>query len=113
MNSEEEASYRLTLAEGYLKRAQEAATHKDYLSVISNSQLAVENSAKTIISCFRIPSWSHDPSGELLEVEEENRDKIQQRIGSDILNDFKILALFCRDLAPEHGRMYVLRRPEP
>ncbi|MEX2706848.1 MAG: hypothetical protein Q6352_016575 [Candidatus Freyrarchaeum guaymaensis] len=48
MNSEEEASYRLTLAEGYLKRAQDAATHKDYLSVISNSQLAVENSAKTI-----------------------------------------------------------------
>ncbi|MEM2144330.1 MAG: HEPN domain-containing protein [Candidatus Jordarchaeaceae archaeon] len=105
MNSEEEAKYRLTLAEGYLRRAEEALTREDHFAVISNSQLAVENSAKAVISCFRIPSWSHDPSSELLEVIEENRDKIEKRINSSIFHGLSTLASYSRNLAPEHGRM--------
>lgn len=105
MNSEEEAKYRISLAEGYLKRAEAAAKRKDHLAVISNSQQAVENSAKAIISCFRIPSWSHDPSNELSEVMEDNRDKIEEKIGTSIFQDVNTLALYSRNLAPEHGRM--------
>lgn len=105
LSSEEEAKYRLTLAEGYLKRAEEAAKHQDHLAVISNSQQAVEKSAKAIISCFRIPSWSHDPSDELSEVMEDNRDKIEEKIGANIFQDINTLAMYSRNLAPEHGRM--------
>nr|MDO8082204.1 HEPN domain-containing protein [Candidatus Freyarchaeota archaeon] len=105
MNSEEEAKYRLSLGEGYLKRAEEAAKHKDHLAVISNSQQAVENSAKAVISCFRIPSWSHDPSSELSEVIEDKRDKIEEKIGANTFRDINTLALYSHNLAPEHGRM--------
>lgn len=105
MNSEEEAKYRLTLADGYLRRAEEASTRGDHFSVISNSQLAVENSAKSVISCFRIPSWSHDPSSELLEVIEENKDKIEKRIEINVYHELSTLASHSSDLAPEHGRM--------
>lgn len=105
MNSEEEAKYRLTLAQGYLKRAEEASKHGDHLAVISNSQLSVENSAKAVISCFRIPSWSHDPSNELLEVTESNRDKIEKRTGINVYHALSTLASYSSNLAPEHGRM--------
>jgi len=105
LNSEEEAKYRLILAEGYLRRAEEALIREDHFAVISNSQLAVENSAKAVISCFRIPSWSHDPSNELLEVIEENRDNIEKRINANIFQELNNLASYAHNLAPEHGRM--------
>ncbi|MBS7249908.1 MAG: HEPN domain-containing protein [Candidatus Freyarchaeota archaeon] len=105
MNSEEEAKYRLTLAQGYLERAEEASKRGDHLAVISNSQLSVENSAKAVISCFRIPSWSHDPSSELLEVTENNRDKIEKRTGVNVYHALSTLASYSSNLAPEHGRM--------
>jgi HEPN domain-containing protein len=111
LNSEEEAKYRISLAAGYLKRAEAAAKRKDHLAVISNSQQAVENSAKAVISCFRIPSWSHDPSNELSEVMEDNRDKIEEKIGASIFQDINTLALYSRNLAPEWDN--VLWRPQP
>ncbi len=59
------------------------------------SQLAVENTAKAVIAVARIPSWSHDPSSELLEI----MDKLPK-------NKWKMieeLAKLVHELAPEHG----------
>lgn len=36
--------------------------------VVASSQLCAEGSAKAVISFFKIPSWSHDPSQELIDL---------------------------------------------
>jgi len=78
LNPKGEALYRLELAGGYLERARKALALGDFADVMAEAQLSVENSAKAVISCFRIPSWSHDPSEELLDVMGENQPKIIQ-----------------------------------
>lgn len=72
-------------------------------SVLS-AQLSVENSAKAIISCFKIPSWLHDPSTEMRELIEEQRGNIKDRLGEDAINPLGRVADAARELAPEHGR---------
>ncbi|MBS7654151.1 HEPN domain-containing protein [Candidatus Bathyarchaeota archaeon] len=91
-----EVKYRLKLAERYLIEARRAYRRRDYRETISYSQLSAENSAKTIIAVFRIPSWSHDPSGELLDLLENLPENIRE-------NTIEI-AEAARALAPEHGR---------
>ena len=78
LQSEEETRYRLTLAEGYLERARKALASEDFSDTVSEAQLCVENAAKAVVSCFRIPGWSHDPSAELREVLESNQLEIKK-----------------------------------
>jgi len=91
-----EVSYRLRLAELYLKDAEDAYEHKDYRRAVASSQLSVENAAKAVIAFFRIPSWSHDPSYELREL----LDSIPERVKRLAVE----LADMAETLAPEHGR---------
>jgi len=102
LNFKDEAYYRLELAQGYLERARKALQRGDNDECISNSQLSVENSAKAVISCFRMPSWSHDLSGELIALVEENIEEIRETREVDGLLK---LADYAHNLAPEHGRM--------
>jgi len=98
MNSQEEAERRIRISERHLKEAKEAWKRNDFPEVVGHSQLSVENAAKAVISCFRIPSWSHDPSQELRgAVREVDMDEwMRKRIES--------LADSAHILAPEHGR---------
>ncbi|MEM2541697.1 MAG: HEPN domain-containing protein, partial [Candidatus Methanomethylicia archaeon] len=49
----------------------------DYKESVEAAQLAVENAAKAIIALKRIPSWTHDPSDELIEVAQELPDEFK------------------------------------
>ena len=104
MKSEEEAWYRLSLAQGRLRRAVEAFERGDYLGCILEAQLSVENAAKAVITVFRIPSWSHDPSVELREVITQNRESMVGKLGAIFMSELEELASTAEDLAPEHGR---------
>ena len=91
-----ELMFRIRLAQEYLREAEEAFSRGDWRTAVASSQLSAENSAKAVIAYFRVPSWSHDPSPELMDV-----------IGSipgDVRNLVEELAEVVRRLAPEHGR---------
>jgi len=91
-----EVSYRSKLAVRYLAEAEEAFKRGDYRGTVASSQLSVENSAKAVIAFFRTPSWSHDPSYELLDI--------SPLLPSDLRNLAEELAEIAGKLAPEHGR---------
>jgi len=96
LNPRGEVLYRIRLAAMYLRDAEEAAKRKDYRGAVASSQLCAENAAKAVVALFRVPSWSHDPSHELLEVAQHLEPELRERAGE--------LADIARRLAPEHGR---------
>ena len=96
LNPQSEVQYRVKLATRYFKEAEEAIKRKDYRSTVASSQLCAENAAKAVIALYRIPSWSRDPSHELLEI--------IQHLKPELSELAKELAEIARRLAPEHGR---------
>ncbi len=90
-----EVNYRMKISSEYLKRAEKFLNSEDYKESVEASQLSVENAAKAIVALKRIPSWSHDPSDELLEVADELAE--EKRILA------RELARIAHELAPEHG----------
>lgn len=84
------------MAEKYLEEAREAYGRRDYRLTVASSQLCAENAAKAVISVYRTPSWSHDPSNELLEV--------AQQLPQHLREYTEELAEIARTLASEHGR---------
>ncbi len=96
IDPEEEVLYRLNLAYEQLEAAAKRLKIEDWVGVVQASQLAAENAAKAIIAHFYIPSWTHDPSGELRAIS----DKIPARFKKDIDRLIEIVST----LAPEHGR---------
>lgn len=90
-----EVKYRFKLSIEYLKKAEKFLKSGDYKESVEASQLSAENAAKAIVALKRIPSWSHDPFDELLEVALELPDN------KNILA--KELANLAHELAPEHG----------
>ena len=95
-NPADEVNYRYRLAINYLREANEAFSRGDWRGTVAAAQLSAENAAKAIIAVYRIPSWSHDPSGEL--------EDIMANLPGDLANLAGELAVIVRRLAPEHGR---------
>ncbi len=95
-NPREEVVYRFRLAALYLREAERAHERGDWRLVVASSQLSVENAAKSIIAYFRVPSWSHDPSEELLDV--------SRMLPDDLKGLVEEIAQAAHELAPEHGR---------
>ncbi len=91
-----EVEYRLRLAKGHLRDAREAYTRGDFRSVVESSQLVAENSAKSVVAFYRVPSWSHDPSSELNELLESMPAELRELASR--------LASIAHELAPEHAR---------
>lgn len=104
LNAREEAIYRLELAGGHLERARRALALHDFAATMGEAQFSVENSAKAVISCFQVPSWSHDPSEELFDVIRGNKLRIIEVLGEEFLKRLKDLADKAHEIAPEHGR---------
>jgi len=104
MDSEEEARYRLRLAEGYLEKAKKFLEDKLFDDVVSRAQLASENAVKAVISCFRVPSWTHDPAGELNEVIQPIRSTLIEKLGDRFLIEMEKAAGASQELAPNHGK---------
>lgn len=90
-----EVKHRFKLSIEYLKKAEKFLKSGDYKESVEASQLSIENAAKAIIALKRIPSWSHDPSDELLEVALELPDN-QNILARELAN-------LAHELAPEHG----------
>jgi len=91
----EEVAYRIALAREHLERARRRFSVEDWAGVVEAAQLAAENAAEAVIAHFHVPSWSHDPSGELEEVVAQ----LPQAARGAALR----LAAIARALAPEHG----------
>lgn len=84
MNSREDVDYRLNLAKGFLKEAEEDFQLKRWRSCVDSAQLSVENSGKAILMLFGISPKTHEP-GRLLaqlaqntEIPNEIRDTIKE-----------------------------------
>jgi len=92
----EEVLYRLKLAIEHLESAAKRFGVEDWAGVVQASQLSVENAAKAVIAHFHVPSWTHDPSGELREISEE--------LPAALRSEIEKLAEIASTLAPEHGR---------
>ncbi len=84
MNSREDAAYRLTLARGYLARAESAAVDRQWDGCLANAQEAVENAGKSILAHFRPIPMAHDmiePLNQLLKQRNVSA-AIKQRIAA-------------------------------
>lgn len=96
LNPVREIRYRFRLATEHMKRAERLFKLRDWVGVVNSVQLAVENFAKALIAAFEVPTWSHDPSTQLL--------KLLDRFPSSLRDDIQVIARVVRELAPEHGR---------
>lgn len=96
IDPKDEVLYGLRLAREHLEAAIKRMGVGDLAGSVEASQLAAENSVKAVIAHFSTPSWSHDPSGELLEYVGSLPDELKHLV--------ERLAEIVADLAPEHGR---------
>ena len=91
-----EARYRYKLAASHLARAERLIALGDWAGAAHFVQLAVDNFAKAVVALYEVPTWSRDPSNQLL--------KLSSRIPQSFAGEVRELALIARDVAPEHGR---------
>jgi len=68
MNSHEEARFRLDLAEGYLREAEEEFKLERWWATVANAQLTIENAGKAVVALFEPVEKLHDPSKQLAEI---------------------------------------------
>lgn len=68
MHYKDEALFRLKLAEGFLKEAEQDFSISRWRSCVDNAQLCSENAGKTIIAIFKPIEKTHDPSAQLRKI---------------------------------------------
>lgn len=83
-----EVEYRYRLAVEQLERAERLFSLKDWVGTVSASQLTVENFAKAVIAIFEVPTWSHDPSGQL--------NRLISRFPAEAMDEVEELAALAR-----------------
>ena len=94
MNSRDDSEYRLNLAKGFLKEAEEDFKSKRWRSCVACSQLVVENAGKAILVLFGVSPKTHEPAKQLAKifrnssVPSEIRNKIKE-----VLPDFLTLGV--------------------
>ncbi len=69
----EEAQYRLRLAEGFLEEARQDLDFRRWRSCVDGSQLAAENSEKAVLALVGPVGKSHEPAAVLRQALEEKR----------------------------------------
>lgn len=94
MDTKEEATRLLREAKEDLDRAIRYSGLEDWMTVIHYSQLAIEKSAKALISCFEAFEWTHDPSEQLKKLVKKGL----------LPNGFLEVASYAKEAAPWHGR---------
>ena len=91
-----EVEYRYRLALQHLGRAERMYRIGDWPSTVRFAQLAIENFTKSLIAIFEIPTWSHDPSNQLM--------RLREKFPKHMVHDVEELANITREVAPEHDR---------
>ena len=61
MNTIDDARYRLTLAEGYLDKAERFFRQEAWHDCLRDAQNSVENAGKSIVACFAPVEKTHEP----------------------------------------------------
>ena len=62
MNSSDDVAYRLSLAKGFLKEAEDDIKLMRWRSCVDSAQLTVENSGKAILMLFGVSPKTHEPA---------------------------------------------------
>lgn len=91
-----EAQYRYRLARQHLRRAEVLYRSRDWAGTVQFAQLAIENFAKVLIALFEVPTWSHDPSQQLL--------RLLDRFPREVTEKVREVAVIAGEVAPEHSR---------
>ncbi len=73
MASEEDARYRLRLGEGFLTEAQQDVTLTRWRSCVDNSQLSVENAAKSVLALLGPVGRTHSVADLLRQLVQDHR----------------------------------------
>lgn len=94
MNSKADVAYRLNLAKGFLREAEEDLQLERWRSCVDNSQLCVENSGKAILMLFGVSSKTHEPAKHLAQLikNEQVLSQIRERL-KEFLPDFLTLGV--------------------
>ena len=95
MDAQDEVSYRVNLAEGFLAEAREDNQLRRWRSCVDNSQLAVENAAKAALALIGPVGQTHDPGKLLRKALAENlfRPPIRKQVSQ--------LAEYAQTLGPD------------
>ena len=94
MDTRNEAKGLLREAKEDLARALQHVVVEDWVTATHYAQLAIEKSAKGVISCFEAFEWTHDPSKQIKKL-------VEKRL---LGNDFLEVASCAREAAPWHGQ---------
>lgn len=68
MSASRDVDYRIALAAGFLKEAEQDFTLERWRSCVDNAQLAVENAGKAALALFGIAPKTHDPARQIAAV---------------------------------------------
>lgn len=81
MNWQDDAHYRLKLAQGFYDEASQDLKLQRYRSCVDNSQMCIENSTKAIIICFTPVGKTHQPEQQLKKI---IKGKLPSKVGEKI-----------------------------
>mgnify|MGYP001125012848 CR=1 FL=1 len=65
MNPRNDARYRLTLAEGYLDKAERFYREASWHDCVRDAQAAIENAGKAIVACFTPVEKTYEPAEQI------------------------------------------------
>ena len=65
MKASRDVEYRIALAEGFLREAEQDFELERWRSCVDNAQIAVENAGKTALALFGIAPKTHDPARQI------------------------------------------------
>lgn len=113
MENQYDARQWLREAEGAFHAARRMAHYRDWVRVCQQAQLCVEYSAKSVIDCFEVHEWTHNPGEQLLKVLQANEQTIRSRFGEEMIQRLQVLAADADAAAPWHGwSTYGRREPD-
>jgi len=95
MNSQADAEYRLRLAKGFQKEAEQDFQLQRWRSCVDNAQLSVENAGKAIIAIFEPVERTHNPAVNLRKLIDK------KLIDNTLLNDLNTALNFFDELGFE------------
>lgn len=93
MNSSDDAKYRLRIAVGFCDEAERNFNRSEWRACVDDAQLAVENAAKAIISCFHPAARTHEPEKEL-----QNTLDTHKNLPADVTDAISAVIVCCQAL---------------
>lgn len=84
-------------------RTKRCFNENDWRGAIQNGQLAIELSAKAMISSFEEPDWTHSPDKQLKEIIEVKKEEIANRFSPSFVETLIQITEDVKIAAPWHG----------